>query len=501
MVLLALLSCLASIAPCPAASPADYEQQWKNSDRDLKVKETPEVYHARLALIASPLFDGLSDELRHMRLLSTGSLGVEVRDYAGAHRLLMRSSGMPGQLADDWAWRLFAAYGMDDMEDATLALGHIARSWPGDVWRISPRMVLRIAFREPQSDQQRTSRFELRLSLYHAAFKGEHGVPPGALWAALATDLLERGREAQALEIIPSIDSPREILAMRIDRRFDALARQAPRLFDVKAAAERQIRDHEQAVQRFPRDIDAVVQLCAAYLDSGRYREALRAADAVLSHGDDPKGFATLYDEDETALNWLLDAYARADVAAGRFDGAVSALELAAQGLEHGRLNISNVINLGALYGDLGRADKALRVLAEISEADSETLMSAYGRMQWHGARQVAALIKGNTVLADTELGYLRAHQEDAIDAYQEGLLRAGRLDEAAQLLIARLRDPQRYLAALREIQVYDHAPALPGLVQLRTRRSEVVRRPDVQTAIAQVGRIEKFPIPPEGGF
>jgi tetratricopeptide (TPR) repeat protein len=288
---------------------------------------------------------------------------------------------------------------------------------------------------------------------------------------------------------------------MRIDRRFDTLVRQSPRLFDVRAAAERQIKANEQAVERFPRNIDAVVQLCLAYLEAGRSKEALRAADAVLSRVDDPRDFAAAYDADETALNWLLDTYARAQVAARRWDSAVRALELAAQGLEHGRVNISNVINLGALYADLGRADKALRVLGEISENDSQTRMSPYGRMQWHGARLGAALAKGDAGLADGELEYLRAHQTDAVDAYQEGLLRTGHLEDAAQLLIARLHDPQRYQAALREVQSYVNPRVLPGLVQLRSRRSEVVKRPDVQQAIALVGHIEKLPIPPEEAF
>jgi hypothetical protein len=498
--LVGLLSCLAGPSLCRAATPAGYEQQWSDSDRDLQPTSSAEVFHRRLALIESPLFHGLSDELQHFRLQSTGCLGVKVKDFASAHALLVRSSGMAGQDVGDWVCRLFAASGKTDMDDATLALSHVAHRWPEEISQLPTQAVMRIASRIPDSDQQRSARLELRLALYHAAFRGEYGVPPSRLWNELATELLERGRKAEALEVT-AVDSPREILAMRVDRRFEDVVREAPRLFDVGAAAARQIKDYEQAVQRLPRKIDAVVELCHAYFDAGRYGEVQRAASAVLSRADHPRELGVAYDEDQSALNWLRDIYALAAVATGGSDAAASELELAARVVEGGKPDVSQVINLGAFYADLGRADKALQVLARLSEADRDKRLSAYGHMQWHGARLIAALAKGDAKLADAELQYLRAHQTDAIDTYQEGLLRAGRMEDAAQLLIARLRDPQRYRAALSEIQNYDYPPTLPGIAGLRARRREIVDRKDVQQAVAQVGRIETFPIPPPLGY
>jgi tetratricopeptide (TPR) repeat protein len=491
--LVGLVSCLASPSPCRAATRAEYLRQWLDSDQKLQanVSVSEEVFHGRLALIESPLFHGLSDELQHLRLQSTGCLGVLLQNYASAHALLVRSSGMASQGVGDWGCRLLAAFGMADMDDATLALAHVAHSWPDQLSHLPARIVMRIASRDPDSDRQRSARLELRLALFHASFRGEDGIPLSELWSKLAMELFERGRKAEAFEVIASVDSPREILAMRIDRRLDDVVRQAPRLFDVGAAAVREIKDHEQAVQRFPRKIDAVVALCHAYLDAGRYREAQQVADTALSRLE-------AYDEDLSAINWLRDIYARAAVATRSWDAAANALELAAQGMEGGKPYVSHVINLGAFYADLGRADKALEVLARIPEPDQDESMSPYGRMQWHGARLAAALAKADAALADAELRYLRTHQTDAIDAYQEGLFRTGRMDEAAQLLIARLHDPKRYGVALSEIQIYDYPPALPGIAQLRARRREVVDRKDVQQAIAQVGRIETFPIPPD---
>ena len=500
--ILGLLGCMLGGAPCRAAEPDPdpfaYELQWQDSDWDLQKARSAEVYHARVSLIESPLFEQLSGELRHERLLSTGWLGVEQHDYAFAHGLLVRSSAMDRPGSDDWSGRMYAALGMADLDDATLALTRLAQGWPDELSRVPADAVWRIAPREGDSEEQRAASFELRLALYRAEYKGAHEVSPGALWGRLAMELFERGRIAEARDLLPSLNSPRTLLTMRIDRRYDALVREAPALFDVKAAAAREISDYEEAVQRYPRNVDAVAQLCYAYLDAGSYRDVLRAAAAVLSRADDPNSFAAAYDEDETAFNWVLDTYARASAAMRNWDEAVRALEVAAQGLEHGRLNVSNVINLGGFYADLGKPDKALRVLAEISDEDSETLMSPYGRMAWHAARLHATLAKGDAAAADAELAYLRTHQNDAVGAYQDGLLRAGRMEDAAVVLIARLRDPQRYQAALREIQIYQYPPAPPGVVQLRALQRALARRADVQQAVAQVGRIERVPLPPD---
>lgn len=489
-------------APIEAAPiPAAYQQQWTLSDQQLKEARSADAYRARLALIESPYFDSLPEEQRHERLLNTGFLGLDVEDFASAYRLLVRSSEMPQPRFGDWAGRMLAAYGLSHTDDAVRALHELLKGWSGQLSHLPAPIVRSLAASPAESEAQRTARFELRLALYQASFRGDYGESPDELWSRLARDLIERNRSAEALKVVATVNSPRSIMSMRIDRRFADLLRQAPARFDVKAAAERQIRDREEAVLRFPRKINAIVQLCGAYLDAGRYKDVLRVSRAVLARVDDPETFSAAYDDDETALNWLLDVYARAAIAMKRPDEAMRALEMAAEGLEHGNLNVSNVINLGSFYADLGDGHKAQRVLAQISEADSQRLMSAYGLMQWYGARQMAALAQGDAVQAGSALDYLRTHQADAIGTYQEGLVRAGLLDEAAHLLIARLRDPQRSLEALKEIQIYDSPPTLPGLVLLRSRWRTVVSRHDVQQAVAQVGRIERIPIPPDPGY
>jgi hypothetical protein len=469
-----------------------YRQRWDDSDRDLAAARSAPVYQARLALVSSPLFDHLPAATRHDRLLSTAVLGTELKDYKSAHRLVAQSSGMAEQGFEDWDRRLDLAVAIQDLDDATLALTHIAGSWPEKVPGYLPGAIMSIAFREVASEQQRAARFELRLALYRAHFTMEHQVAAGSLWGRLVRELYERGRVAEAFEILPDVNSPDELLKMRINKRFDKLVSQAPERFDVMAAAERQIRDYREATRRFPRSLDAIEQLCYAYESAGRYSAILRATEPVLSRVDDPEAFHKAYDEDETALNWILDLYAEAMKAAQQWDDAAGALELAAQGLEHGKPNISNIINLAGLYADLERGDKALRVLAEISDDH----LSSYGRMQWHGARLAAALAKGDERLANESLAYLRKHQQDWISAYQIALLRSNHLEEAAKLLIARLHDPSDYQVALNEVQTYHEPPAPPVIMRLRERWRQVVSRPDVQRAIAAVGRVEVFDIP-----
>jgi tetratricopeptide (TPR) repeat protein len=289
-------------------------------------------------------------------------------------------------------------------------------------------------------------------------------------------------------------NSPRAVLSLRIDRRFDELVRQAPERFDVEAAVRRQTSDHEGAVARHPRSLDALVELTRAYLDAGRYADVLRAAAAALARVPDSDAFHAAYDDDDTALSRLLGDYARALMATQPWEDARGALEIAAEGLEHGSLNAGSIIQLGDFHARLGRPDEALRVLAQIPEDSRE--LAPQARMAWHGARLLAAVGKGDQTRVRQSLEYLRAHQREAIGAYQEALIWAGRDEEAERLLIARLNDPLLRREALREVQIYSEPPAPPPVMRERERWRALVSLPAVQRAIARVGRIESVPFP-----
>src|SRR5262249_42462261 len=115
-----------------------------------------------------------------------------------------------------------------------------------------------------------------------------------------------------------------------------------------------------------------------------------------------------------------------------------------------------------------------------------------------HGVRHAAAVEKGDQQIAGESLDYLRAHRKDAVSAWQQALVHADRLDEAAQVLIERLRDPMERSDALSDVQIYANPP-LTEMEQIWLERwRNVVSRADVREVIDRVGRIETFGIPPQ---
>lgn len=492
--ILALVGAISSACATFGSKLADYQKAWIQSDEQLAKSRSAEVYQKRKDLIVSPLFASLPQGEQHDRLLSTATLGLQVQDPTGAHLLALHASEMPQAGFEDWDQRFKTAYASNYLDDETVALTHIAENWSGQLSTYKSAVILKIAERRRSGNASRVASFELRMALYRAYWRAEYRVAPSRLWGELAMEVAEQGDAQKALEIVSHVDSPRALIAMRVDKRFDELVSKSPELFDVEAAADRQVRDYEEAASRYPRSLDVIVQLCYAYEDAGRYEDILRVTNVVLSYETRPDELWRHFDEDETAVNWILDLRGDALQATKHWEEAKAVMRLAADGLEHRRRNVSNLINLVLFEADLGQGDAALKILEELPEDDPA--ITVFGRMQWHRARLAAALEKGDSALAEQSLDYMRAHQQDSVLAYQQALVRMNRLDDAAKILIARLADANGYNKALQEAQLYDDPPLAPSAVAEQTRRRQLIDRPDVQEAIAKVGHIERFGIP-----
>jgi hypothetical protein len=140
----------------------------------------------------------------------------------------------------------------------------------------------------------------------------------------------------------------------------------------------------------------------------------------------------------------------------------------------------------------MGRADDALATLVDVGQD-----MSPYGLMQMHAARCLAALQKQDRAIADESIAYLEAHRQDAISTWQWVLIAANRLDEAAAVLIGRLRDPLLRSEALAGLQEYAEPPQTAQAAVWNARVRALSQRADVKAAIEAVGRVQKFSIPP----
>jgi hypothetical protein len=232
------------------------------------------------------------------------------------------------------------------------------------------------------------------------------------------------------------------------------------------------------------------VQFTYSQLAAGLYEDMLKTAADAMSRIQAAPAKEPPYDDMDKVI-WILDNRARALAALQRWSEAEKEVREAADRKEGGDRNVSNIINLAWFYAEAGRSDEALATLLDIGQD-----MSAYGFMQMHGVRYAAALQRGDAQIANESLAYIVEHRNDAMDLWQWTLVRANRLDEAAALLIERLRDPMLRGQALDDLQDYANPPPQAQRAVWNARWIEIRERPDVRRAIDAVGRIEKFGIP-----
>lgn len=228
-----------------------------------------------------------------------------------------------------------------------------------------------------------------------------------------------------------------------------------------------------------------VLQLTSSLSSATRYAEVLEVADAALrlleSQGP-PRSDEAIGD-----LAWVLNAKARALSRLGRWGDAVEQLSRASLLAPPGRRNVSQSINLAGLYCDLGRPEEALAAIAGVID------VSPYGRMQLESVRASVAHQRGDGAALARALDYLREHQADAPGTLQATLVEVGGMTEASGLIVARLEDPRRRSEAILEVQHFAAHAETPRMTEWRTRWDAMVARPEVQAAIAKVGRVERF--------
>jgi len=491
---LALSACTTLGKAPDATAVASYERSWAELELSEAQRSTKEGYHHQVSLIHSALFRTLPTTEQHDRLLAAARLAYVYHDDSTGYEFARRSSEMPGADVLDWALRVATAYKLGDHLDAMRALTRVARRWPIELRRFYPPAVREMAQYRPKSPAENEARIDLLQALYSAYWVDEDGVPPYGLWGELAAELFEKGRVDQALAIARQVDSPRFVLWMRVDKRFDALVKKDPDAFDIDRAGAQEVAVWIDAANRYPRRLDPIVKLTNALLDVGRYEDVLKITGGVLARVRDAADFKRVFNDDETGLNWILDNHAAALAAQQDWKDAEWDRRAAADRLEHGRRNVSNVINLAAFEVNLGRWEETLKVLAELPEGPAR--LSPYGQMLAYDVRLEAAAEEGDAALEARCLTYMQMHQEDALAIYEDALVEADRTDEAAKLLIRRLKDPQTRREALLEAQHYRNPPGPPEMQRERKRWREIVERKDVQKALARVGRVLDVALP-----
>jgi tetratricopeptide (TPR) repeat protein len=397
---------------------------------------------------------------------------------------------MPEADGDDWDGRLNAARLLDQREDMVRALTQIARQWPKSLDELIYQVVTETVSYAHQVPNSEAALHGLLDALYTAKWTFPEKIEPSYMWRDLAALEIDRRQLARAKEVVSRVQSPHVVIGMRIDRRFDRLRQSVPKYFDVDAAVKNDLAIMRAIVQRSPRSLNAIVELTYSQLGAGLYAEALATTAETLRRIEAAPSKEPPFD-DMDKVSWIYDNRARALQGMQRWSEAEKEVRAAADRKEDGEPNVSNVINLAWFYAEAGRADEALATLVDLGQN-----MSNYGQMQMHGVRYAAALQKGDAEIANESLTYLVEHRNDSLDMWQWTLVIANRLDEAAALLVERLRDPVLRGTALNDVQDYNNPPRQQQRAVWDARWRQIRDRSDVRKAIDAVGRIEKFRVP-----
>ena len=487
----------AGSAETPSATPAPeipavdvYRYALQRAVKQASEGELGDAYPALLGVIRSPVFDQFESAERHWALFVGGLVALDLDKTAEAHPLLVRACALPDADGDDWVARLNAARLLDHREDMVLSLTRIARQWPKSLDELIYQVVTETVSYAHQVPNSEAVLHELLDALYTAKWTFPEKIEPSYMWRDLAALEIDRKQFARAREIVSRVRSPHIVIGMRIDRRFDRLRESVPKYFDVEAAVKNELAMMRAIVQRSPRSLNAIVELTYSQLGAGLYEETLATTAEVLRKIETAPPKEPPYDDMDKVI-WIYDNKSRALAATQRWSEAEQEVRAAADRKEDGERNVSNVINLAWFYADAGRSDDALATLVDLGQN-----MSKYGLMQMHGVRYAAALQKGDAEIANESLAYLVEHRNDSLDMWQWTLVIANRLDEAAALLIERLRDPVLRASVLNDVQDYENPAPQEQRAVWNARWRQIRDRADVRKAIDAVGRVEKFRIP-----
>jgi tetratricopeptide (TPR) repeat protein len=444
--------------------------------------------------IALPEFGQLSPARQYAWLHAMAVLALQFNDFEYGYARALETTGMPQADKDDWMVRFFCGTFTDHAKDALYALINIARQWPESLATYNDVYVARFV-RDVLKTAEPFDQKRLLEALYAAKWTFKGGLEPSPFWAELVRMQVEKKEAERAKEVSERITAPRTLVGMRVDKRFDALVAAVPERFDVRAAIDREDALLQQLSTASPRVLALKSERVMALVDAGRFEDAVKVADEVLATSATAEAAAANYDDAGEQFVWILDYRAQALQGLARWGEAEKYLKDAASRLEEGQPNVSNAINLAYFYASLGRSREAAAALGKLATSGPGT--SPYGQVQIQRVLLRAAITNKDVKGTRAALDLMRKNQAASPGTFQEALLDANQMDEAARVLISRLQDPTLRSEALLDVQDYQKVVPTPANLVLQKRWTALRARDDVQKAVTEAGRIEQLPLTP----
>jgi tetratricopeptide (TPR) repeat protein len=471
-----------------AAALAEAVQRARNND-------ARGIIAALRPVIGSPAFATLTEVQRYWVCALLGSALYQTEDYAGAMPLLRQATEFGQASGNDWRMRFWGALAVNDYADAVGSVATLARRWPITLNTISSRTVRRLRYNMRGRPDEDALTLQLLQALHRAGWRPQNEpIPPDHSFdrVTLSRLLLDRGDANEAQRVAQDVQHPLAIATMMIDRRYDAVMRRSPG--ELPALFETHLgRVRAEAAAHSDR-LEAANRLADALFELDRGEEALAVLDAAIERAGSTRESGRRFQDQDDALNWTRNHRAWALLSLGRGDEAAAEMARGARHPENGDVNVSQLINLGEVYLRIGRSAEAVDALTDLDLGR----VSGYGWMNAHYVLACAKREMGLQAEADAVLAAMRARGDDSGKILRGTDLCFDHFEEAAQLFIQDLDDPEEREEALLEAQTYiepRHQTAFQR--RMTERRRTLLARPDVRAAVERHGRIIALPIRP----
>jgi tetratricopeptide (TPR) repeat protein len=481
---------LASEQGPPASISADaLRQKLQVALADARQDNSAAMFAALQAIIAAPAFANLGTSEQHAALAEAANRASRLKRNEDAESLASRAVELPEQSIYDWRIRLSAAAAVGDTPVEVETLTKIGQLWRSELGQIPTHIILTAAA-DARDAQLGAARREMLVELFDVRLHAADGDEPYQLWRDLSLMLLEQGQRDHAIAVATHVTDPFDVIAMRADNRYKPLLKSGDVLHDPRKAAAAQVERLTGRMQFRPRSLDVVLALLEALMSTGQNQKALDLVSEVTRRVETTSAEATPYDDLDALYAWVLNFQSRALRRLGRFDDAVSSLRRALQWATEKKVDGrgSHALYLAALLCELDRPREALPLLPTDG-------LSPYGKMQLAYVNLMIQTQLGDVAAVEGALVELREQSQHSLWTLQSALAVAGRDDEAGALLLSRLHSPQLRADALLDLQDYPEVPMTAREKEWQARWLALRERPEVRAVLAQVGKIERYPL------
>lgn len=450
------------------------------------------------AAISNPAFSTLTAEQRFgaYYLLALTEFNLKENDQAYAH---LQSAGLasPKERDSDY-WLLMCDIAQRLKKDDVLAdaLTQAVTVSPPTANDIELHYIFMVLRRADALDDGGAHRQKLLEALWAAHYQpADPAQPADSLWFDLFRLYVDKGANDQAKTIAASITVPENILAMRVDNRYRAFLEATPSHGDYKAAQDAFLARDRTQVTNHPRSLGAVVYLSLDLITANRVNEAQTVLDAAIIKAEQAPEASPAFDDVEDQMNWAYDTRTRILAKLGRWDDVEAAQKKARDvALAAHKDTVSQAINLGGFYNELGRPAEALAAVKDATNA------SPYGLMEAESVRACAYVQLKDAADLAKSLDYVHAHKADSMPATTDVMACTGDIGGLSRFMVEQLNDPKTRNAMLVSLQTYLPEPhPLPQDVLTHKAWTDAAARSEVQAAIRRYGVIESFPAFPIG--